>query len=249
MINFFRHIRKKLLGEGSAKKYFFYAVGEIILVVIGILIALQINIWNEHRKQETKTKNYLQALSIEVETNSIIMDNIIERAKKDIQISLKLLTELNTNSVKVDNEYMYHTKLIPIFKRELEHSVLDDILSSGVLDNLPNNKLKRNIFRIKTILENYDENFENAKSNWDDYLLPYLNKHLNVTNLWDSLSVVKMPKLNFKNNLKAFKNNKEFANILASRMRMLANLDGASIRDKKKLKIVKLNIDNYLTND
>jgi len=235
--------------ENKTGKYFKYAIGEIILVVIGILIALQINIWNEHRKQEIKTKNYLQALSIEVENNSTIMDEIIERARKDIKISLKLLTELNTNSFKVDNDYLYHTKLMPIFKRELEHSVLDDILSSGVLDNLPNNKLKRNIFRIRSLLENYDENYENAKSNWDNYLLPYLNKHLNVTNLWDSISVVKMPKLKFVNNLNAFVNNKEFANILASRMRMLANLDGTSSRDKEKLITVKLNIDNYLSND
>ena len=47
MIKFFRKIRKNLLNEGKATKYFKYAIGEIILVVIGILIALRINNWNE----------------------------------------------------------------------------------------------------------------------------------------------------------------------------------------------------------
>jgi len=51
MIKFFRKIRQKLLSEGKTGKYLKYAIGEIILVVIGILIALQINNWNEERKQ------------------------------------------------------------------------------------------------------------------------------------------------------------------------------------------------------
>ena len=52
MIKFFRKIRQKLLSEGKTGKYLKYAIGEIVLVVIGILIALQINNWNENRKAE-----------------------------------------------------------------------------------------------------------------------------------------------------------------------------------------------------
>ncbi|WP_411767609.1 DUF6090 family protein [Winogradskyella sp. A3E31] len=54
MIKFFRKIRQKLLTENKFSKYLFYAIGEIVLVVIGILIALQINNWNENRKQQIK---------------------------------------------------------------------------------------------------------------------------------------------------------------------------------------------------
>ena len=50
MIKFFRKIRQNLLSQGKTGKYFKYAIGEIILVVIGILIALQINNWNEYQK-------------------------------------------------------------------------------------------------------------------------------------------------------------------------------------------------------
>ena len=50
MIKFFRKIRQKLLSENKFSKYLIYAVGEIVLVVIGILIALQINNWNEIRQ-------------------------------------------------------------------------------------------------------------------------------------------------------------------------------------------------------
>ena len=59
MISFFRNIRKKLIAEGHLSKYFWYAVGEIILVMIGILLALQVNNWNEDRAALKETQNYL----------------------------------------------------------------------------------------------------------------------------------------------------------------------------------------------
>ena len=58
MIKLFRNIRQNLLTEGKTTKYLKYAIGEIILVVIGILIALQINNWNENRKNESTESDY-----------------------------------------------------------------------------------------------------------------------------------------------------------------------------------------------
>jgi len=62
MIKFFRHIRQKHLAESRFGKYLLYAIGEIILVVIGILIALQINNWNENRKASIEEKAILERL-------------------------------------------------------------------------------------------------------------------------------------------------------------------------------------------
>ncbi len=50
MIKFFRNIRRKLATENKVASYLRYAIGEVILVVVGILIALQVNNWNEERK-------------------------------------------------------------------------------------------------------------------------------------------------------------------------------------------------------
>lgn len=59
MLEFFRKIRQQLLSENSFSKYLFYAIGEIILVVIGILLALQINNWNEDRKATNRVGKFL----------------------------------------------------------------------------------------------------------------------------------------------------------------------------------------------
>ena len=65
MIKIFRNIRKSQLMENKTSIYFKYAIGEIVLVVIGILIALQINNWNEQRKDEVSTKLMLNQLKEE----------------------------------------------------------------------------------------------------------------------------------------------------------------------------------------
>ncbi|MGD1948015.1 MAG: DUF6090 family protein [Croceivirga sp.] len=62
MIKFFHRIRQKLLSENRFSKYLLYAIGEIILVVIEILIALQINNWNDNRKDNTSEKHLLTIL-------------------------------------------------------------------------------------------------------------------------------------------------------------------------------------------
>ena len=67
MIKFFRHIRKKLLSENRFNKYLLYAIGEIILVVIGILIALQINNWNEYDKSQALAQKYLKLIKSDLE--------------------------------------------------------------------------------------------------------------------------------------------------------------------------------------
>ena len=74
MIKFFRHIRQNLINENKFSKYIIYAIGEILLVVIGILIALQVNNWNENRKEVIKSKNYLTEFLKDLEENSKLID-------------------------------------------------------------------------------------------------------------------------------------------------------------------------------
>ncbi len=78
MIKLFRNIRKNLLNEGKTTKYFKYAIGEIILVVIGILIALQINNWNEARKDQKYLNVVYAQIKNDLERDKIKMDTLIK---------------------------------------------------------------------------------------------------------------------------------------------------------------------------
>lgn len=70
MFSFFRKIRQNLLNEGKTVRYFKYAIGEIILVVLGILIALQINTWNQGRIERNNESLYLLSIATELKINN-----------------------------------------------------------------------------------------------------------------------------------------------------------------------------------
>ena len=81
MIKFFRHIRQNLIMENKTGKYLKYAIGEIVLVVIGILIALQINNWNETKKEQAMTNKYLSGFVSDLEKDRAQLDNLINVRK------------------------------------------------------------------------------------------------------------------------------------------------------------------------
>jgi len=85
MIKFFRKIRQNLLLEGKTGKYLKYAIGEIILVVIGILIALQINNWNENRKIDQKRKNYYNQLIVDLNNDITYSKTLISAFEVDLK--------------------------------------------------------------------------------------------------------------------------------------------------------------------
>ncbi|MBX2873256.1 MAG: hypothetical protein KTR30_14185 [Saprospiraceae bacterium] len=95
MLNFFRRIRQKLLANGNLNKYLAYAIGEIVLVVIGILIALQVNNWNQAHSDETKLIALLHDLAVdltlEVDESEQVLDYYYQ---KDSLIALNLSGKL-----------------------------------------------------------------------------------------------------------------------------------------------------------
>ena len=80
MIGFFRKIRKQLADDNKPLKYLRYAIGEIVLVVIGILIALQINNWNEKQKLDAKTQDYYLQLLDDLKNDIIFSKHNIEES-------------------------------------------------------------------------------------------------------------------------------------------------------------------------
>ncbi|NKI30933.1 DUF6090 family protein [Croceivirga thetidis] len=100
MIKFFRRIRQKLLSENKFSKYILYAIAEIILVVIGILIALQINNWNEERKRAALEEKILLEIKDDLKFN-------IEKAKKEIEIEQTVITSINLLSSKFFEQKEY----------------------------------------------------------------------------------------------------------------------------------------------
>lgn len=94
MLNFFRKIRKKLAYDIKPWKYMRYAIGEILLVVVGILIALQINNWNEKRIAVRKEKNYIQSIYQDLKADLADIERNIENLTHQYTTGIKVLRAL-----------------------------------------------------------------------------------------------------------------------------------------------------------
>lgn len=160
MIKFFRNIRQNLLSEGKTSKYLKYALGEIILVVIGILIALQINTWNEQRKIKNKEILYLKSLHkdlLEMQKNYSYRMQISPKRLKTALNGLQYVQNCGKDSLKKASldSMLYDHQVLPDF------FVIDDtyneMLSANVLAGLSNKKLKSDITQLFTWINNNNE--------------------------------------------------------------------------------------------
>ncbi|WP_144896304.1 DUF6090 family protein [Lutibacter sp. Hel_I_33_5] len=205
------------MTENKFSNYFLYAFGEIVLVVIGILIALQINNWNEKNTEKNINKIYLESLVSELVSNTQLLRASLFQTQKDMKISNYYLTyfnQKNTEKVKDSSITNMIQGLGNILTYNPTQSTIDDLINSGSLKSLKNEELKKRILEIKFVYEGYKQLAAEYRKNTDSHLFPYLIKHANTTKITDSLSFLKIPKISTNSSKKAFVNNNKFNNIL-----------------------------------
>jgi hypothetical protein len=141
MIKFFRKIRQNMLMENKTGTYFKYAIGEIVLVVIGILIALQINNLNEQRKEKIKEQTLLIQLREDYQSNLLQLEEKIEMRNIVMSNALKILNTID-NPKKSNRDslitYLSIIRLDPTFD-----PIQNDLNTSGSIRLISNKKLKR----------------------------------------------------------------------------------------------------------
>ena len=155
MFRFFRAIRKQLLEEGKLLRYFYYALGEILLVVTGILIALQIDNWNDDRLQRIEEQVLIKNLREEFEANlnELIID--IERVSEvynGLKELLDVMSSIPEGYTEDDiDELLYKSFVAPDW--DPSSYVLSDLKNSGRLSTISNNELKQLLFDWERLYE------------------------------------------------------------------------------------------------
>ena len=158
MIKFFRKIRYDLMGTNKTGKYLKYAIGEIILVVIGILIALNLNNWNEIRKERVVELETLKDLKSEIEQNILVFEkhqNQKRIAKTNIDTYINLLIAGNANVE--DIIAFYDNNRFSLATYNPSNGVLNSVISSGNINTLSNKELKYELTSWKDVLLDYQE--------------------------------------------------------------------------------------------
>lgn len=193
MIKFFRKIRQKLLSEGKVGRYFTYAIGEIILVVIGILIALSLNNWNENRKIQNQKKEILSSLNEEFKKNLSELDLAISSTENVISASNLLLLNLNGSinksfkGEKLDS-LLFEISDFPIWKRSDFN--IDVIQNSNIFNQSEDSQIMQLVYQWKALIESTKE-FEKRGESAFQYYINYIKKNGSWREIdkymWDSV--------------------------------------------------------------
>jgi len=161
MIKFFRKIRQNLLNEGKTTKYFKYAIGEIVLVVIGILIALQINNWNNQRIANKQMNAFLFAIIEDLKSDVtqfdrriIFLSTLAEQKKNILELS---------NFESIDTDSLFLTIRPRTSNYEINATTFSKIKSLGITQISKNDSLSEKIYNYYTAVSAS----LNDNMNWD----------------------------------------------------------------------------------
>ncbi|MGD1947914.1 MAG: DUF6090 family protein [Croceivirga sp.] len=168
MSKFFRRIRQELLSENKFSKYLLYSIGEVVLVVIGILVALQIDNWNERQKEEKKEQAFLKDINLDFKSNKEQLDSIVEfnkislHAGRRLEEILKKFDAQNpvvteTNKMYADSIGLYNRVAWRIKSFNPKNGTVEALLNSSSFDLITNDTLRRNLIAWKDVLGDYLE--------------------------------------------------------------------------------------------
>ena len=217
MINFFRKKRKSLANDNKAVKYTRYAIGEIVLVVIGILIALSINNWNENRKNKIIENTYLENIKTDLKTNLRYLEKFIEKRQETVNsvgITLEFFNEKKTLDI---NKFNYHCLTVLNWSPFEQHdNTYQELINSGKLSILTNKTIKDSLQNMQTNFKGIQFIESEMEEDYERYLY---DPFFSTIDLETSLNVFQAKQKNIKNlseldsiNVQILLKNKTFKN-------------------------------------
>lgn len=200
MIKFFRKIRLQLFSENKFSKYLIYAIGEILLVVIGILIALQIGNINEERKKREQGIILKQALKTELKADIELIKYDLKYIEKDLKTINSFAERLSNATADLDTlvqivRHEYAITLVSV--RELDKTTFKSLESTGTI-NLIGHDLANNVSQYYTDRDLTIDVINNNSDIYFNLLEPFMSKYPDDTyaiqghlqeNYWKSLDL------------------------------------------------------------
>ena len=161
MIRIFRRIRGDFLVESKSQKYLFYAVGEVFLVIVGILIALQVNNWNEERLEQQQIKEYAQAFIRDLERDISMTSSIV----RQMRLTLDRVGTLSDYARRGELDQLSNLDLYYLTSGtgyrpyQWNRSAVDQLKSSGALRKIKNSELVNKITAYDSLTRHLDEDY------------------------------------------------------------------------------------------
>ena len=185
MIKFFRQIRYKLMEQNKTSRYLKYAIGEIILVVIGILIALQINNWNEDRKTRQSEIKYLTNIKLDIERDLVALDTQIKLRKNKFATTESLISHIDGVKPISDLDVLSKNVFSTINEERFtpNNSTYTELTSSGNLSLIENDSIKRLLLELEELYKDNQFGIEHEAFEYKEYINKQLFKFVDMDKL------------------------------------------------------------------
>lgn len=188
MIKFFRKIRQNMIKENKVSKYFLYAMGEIVLVVIGILIALQINSKKEEINNRIVEQSILNNLKEDFNKNQQEIEVLIFANNKYYRNLNKFIEILKTTpkdiKVKIDDTLSIVAIAAPTYIPTT--STIEVIISTGKIDLIKNEELKTLISRFKREVADLSEDEKDVRILANIQICPLLGQNSDMIDVYQN---------------------------------------------------------------
>ena len=178
--------------ENKTGKYFKYAIGEIVLVVIGILIALQINNWNENRKERNKEINYLKNLKVDLENEILNSEEFVAYHFRKVQACSKLINEGTPTNIKEVQVYTDTYETVFDWKDFVpNNNTFKELLSSGNLSLIKNDSIKNGLLELEKNYASIAGSEYHMRREYEEYLYDPHVKNISVIEFFDTTKPTK----------------------------------------------------------
>ncbi len=171
MISFFRKIRQKLLQQNQFTRYLIYAIGEIFLVVIGILIALQVNNYRETQITKARETAFLHGLKSDLLLNMNELDRSIDRYTKASNSAEVMISYFEGSPIPSTDSLNFYTMEVLYWEPFIRNnSTMRELISSGSLGILSDDSLKSELLRMELTYDKIDGTQEHIRFDYQEYL-------------------------------------------------------------------------------
>jgi hypothetical protein len=183
MLHFFRQLRQSLIANNRVGRYLLYAVGEVLLVVVGILIALQVDAWQQRQVAAEQEAYYLARLQDEIESN-IKIARELEAFKSFQNENASLVLGCLNDRIpgdSVDQDFFLALEhLTWLYKRNFQKDVWEELKSTGNIDLISDRDLRTRLSHMYNALDFYS----NYEEEWGTYTMGY-RRLLGNANIFD----------------------------------------------------------------
>jgi len=184
MLKFFRKTRQGLISDGNLKKYLLYAIGEILLVMIGILLALQVNNWNENRIDKKAESQYYQQIKRQINDDiNILKGNMVynQRYLKQFKFAIQII-EKNDRS-KLDTLALLSRNLTRYSDFHRKSNIHETMVNSGEIKLLRNNEIIEKLQRLEEVYIYINQLEETHYEVIKLYMIPQITSTIKVNTM------------------------------------------------------------------